>query len=72
LIDLVLGVATFVARGRRWVWRAQIAIMLGYTAMISVWLPEFWLHPYGPIVKNLPLLAATYLLCTLETRRWTT
>jgi uncharacterized protein YbjT (DUF2867 family) len=72
LIDLALGIATFLARGRRWVWRAQIAIVVGYTALISIWLPEFWLHPYGPIVKNLPLVAATYLLATLEDRRWTT
>jgi uncharacterized protein YbjT (DUF2867 family) len=71
-IDLLLGIATLFARERRWVWRAQIAIVLGYTAVITIWLPEFWLHPYGPISKNLPLLAATYLVATLERRPWTT
>jgi hypothetical protein len=29
-------------------------------------LPEFWLHPYGPVLKNLPMLAALWLLLELE------
>jgi uncharacterized protein YbjT (DUF2867 family) len=76
LLDLALGVATLALRRRRWVWRAQIAVMLAYTLLISVWLPEYWLHPYGPLTKNLPLIAATWLVATLEARdedgKWTT
>lgn len=68
-LDLALGIATLAVRDRRWIWRAQIAVMLGYTALISAWLPEYWLHPYGPLTKNLPLLAATWLVATLERRR---
>lgn len=66
-LDLVLGLAVLLAPRRR-VWLAQIALMLGYTAIISWRLPEFWLHPFGPILKNLPLLAALYLLCQFERR----
>lgn len=69
VIDLALGIGTLVVHDRRWIWRAQIAVMLGYTLLISAWLPEFWLHPYGPLSKNLPLLAATWLVATLESRR---
>ena len=29
--------------------------------MIAVKLPEFLLHPYGPLTKNLPMLAAIAL-----------
>ena len=72
LLDLALGVATLAMRDRKWLWRAQIALIAGYTVLISVGLPEFWLHPYGPIVKNLPLLVAIGLVATLEGRRWTT
>ena len=72
LVDLALGVATLAMRDRKWLWRAQIALVLGYTVLISVGLPEFWLHPYGPILKNLPLLVAIGLVATLEGRRWTT
>jgi hypothetical protein len=43
-------------------------LILGYTALISIFLPEYWLHPYGPITKNLPVLAAIALLWSLERR----
>jgi uncharacterized protein YbjT (DUF2867 family) len=74
-LDLALGVAVLALRppvARRWMWRVQIAIVLGYTVLISVWIPEFWLHPYGPILKNLPLVAATLVAASLEESRWTT
>ena len=66
LLDLAFGVGALALRRRRWLWRAQIALILGYTIIITVWLPEFWLHPYGPVLKNLPLLAAILLLHELE------
>jgi uncharacterized protein YbjT (DUF2867 family) len=67
-LDLGLGVASLLLRRRRWLWLAQIALILGYTAIITVRLPEFWLHPYGPVLKNLPMLAALWLLLELERR----
>jgi uncharacterized protein YbjT (DUF2867 family)/uncharacterized membrane protein YphA (DoxX/SURF4 family) len=66
-IDIGLGIATLVARSR-WLWRFQIAIIVAYTAIISVGLPEFWAHPFGPVLKNLPILAALLLLLQLEKR----
>ena len=65
-LDLVLGVASLLMRRRRWLWLAQIALILGYTAIITARLPEFWLHPYGPVLKNLPMLAALWLLLELD------
>lgn len=66
-LDLLLGVLTLVVR-RRWLWIAQIALILGYTLIITLYLPEFWLHPYGPVLKNLPMLAALWLLLAFERR----
>lgn len=68
-LDLVLGVATLVLSRRRLLWLAQIGVILFYTAIITFRLPEFWLHPYGPVLKNLPMLAALILLYVLERRR---
>ena len=67
-LDLALGIASLLLRRRRWLWLAQIALILGYTAIITIRLPEFWLHPYGPVLKNLPMLAALWLLLELERR----
>jgi uncharacterized protein YbjT (DUF2867 family) len=70
LLDLVLGVATLVLRGRvlRLGYLAQVALILAYTAIITVALPEFWLHPFGPILKNLPMLALIGALYATERR----
>lgn len=67
-LDLLLGILTLVSRGRYWVFVAQLLLILGYTVIITVKLPEFWLHPYGPVLKNLPILAAIWLLLCLERR----
>jgi uncharacterized protein YbjT (DUF2867 family) len=68
LLDLVLGVLTLAApaRWRRPVWLAQLALLAGYTVLVTLFLPEYWLHPYGPISKNLPIAAAIALLWALE------
>lgn len=73
-LDLLFGLMCFApARWRfPWIWAAQAALILSYTVIISVRLPEFWLHPYGPLTKNLPMLAVLWLLGTLERKRWTT
>ena len=65
VLDIALGIATL-ARPGRWLWRLQIAIMTGYTVIISFFLPEFWLHPFGPILKNLPILALLIALDATE------
>jgi uncharacterized protein YbjT (DUF2867 family) len=65
--DLLLGIATlWPMRRRRWLWALQAALILFYTAVITLRLPEFWLHPYGPVLKNLPMLALLWLLAELE------
>ncbi|NUZ06015.1 SDR family oxidoreductase [Piscinibacter koreensis] len=65
-LDLAFGVATLLLKGRRWLWLAQLALIAGYTAIITVRLPEFWLHPYGPVLKNLPIVAILVLLLVLD------
>jgi hypothetical protein len=71
-LDLGFGLATLLGVRARALWLAQIALIVLYTVIISLRLPEFWLHPYGPILKNVPLLAALYLLYVLERPRWNT
>lgn len=62
LLDLAFGVGLLLPVNRRPLYIAQAVLILGYTAIISIALPEFWLHPYGPVLKNLPILAALWLL----------
>ena len=43
-------------------------LILGYSVIIAIYLPEFWLHPFGPLLKNLPILAAILVLHEFEER----
>lgn len=64
--DLALGLGILLLPKRRWLWLAQLALIGFYTVVIAIRLPEFLLHPYGPLTKNLPMLAAIWLLYELE------
>ena len=64
--DLLLGLGLLLLARRRWLWLAQLGLIGFYTVVIAIKLPEFLLHPYGPLTKNLPMLAAIWLLYELE------
>lgn len=65
-LDLALGVSTLFRRTRRVSYALQIALIAFYTVAISMFLPEYWRHPYGPVLKNIPLLAVIALLYHLD------
>lgn len=64
--DLALGLGILFVKRRRWLWLAQLALIGFYTVVIAWKLPEFLVHPYGPLTKNLPMLAAIWLLYELD------
>ncbi len=66
ILDAVLGLALLLARRRTWIYRAQFVLIGGYTLLISIGLPEQWAHPFGPVLKNLPLLAMIVALHELD------
>lgn len=68
LLDIALGIGIYIVRARKWLWRTQLALLLLYSVIIAWWLPEFWLHPFGPLVKNIPLFVAIVMLHELEER----
>ena len=61
LADAVLGVL-LLAYPRRWVYAACGLLVLLMTAVASVLLPVLWLHPLGPLTKNIALLAMLWFL----------
>jgi uncharacterized protein YbjT (DUF2867 family)/uncharacterized membrane protein YphA (DoxX/SURF4 family) len=69
LLDVLFGLLMLFPRVHRHVYLAQIAVILGYTLIIAWKLPEFWLHPFGPLTKNLPMLAALVLLHQWQPRK---
>ncbi|TAK61512.1 NAD(P)H-binding protein [Methylobacter sp.] len=69
LADFLLGILVLIRWRVRLVAMLQISIMLAYSVVISFCLPEFWLHPFGPLIKNLPLLPAILVLLIIEEER---
>lgn len=47
----------------------QIALVIGYTVVLSYADPALWLDPFGPLLKNLPILTAILALAALERDR---
>lgn len=68
LLDCGLGLATLLAPSRL-LWRLQIALIASYTVIITIFLPEYWRHPFGPVLKNIPILALLLVLDASETRK---
>ncbi len=66
-IDGALGVATLCCPGRR-LWAAQIGVIALYSAIIAAVLPQFLWHPFGPLSKNIPMLALLVCLIAEEKR----
>jgi uncharacterized protein YbjT (DUF2867 family) len=67
-LDIAFGLGTLFLRNRRPLWIAQAVLIALYTFTITFYLPEFWLHPFGPLAKNMPILAVIWLLYELEKR----
>ena len=67
-LDIGLGVLTLLTPTRA-LWRTQMLLILLYMVIIAWWLPEYWIHPFGPVIKNLPMLALLVMLNTLHKDR---
>jgi uncharacterized protein YbjT (DUF2867 family) len=66
LFEIGLAVATAVGYRIRLVGMIQLALVLAFTAILTVTMPEFWWHPFGPLSKNAALITATLVMMALE------
>ena len=71
LVDLVLGLWLWLRPGRT-AYRLALAAMLLMTGVATAIDPSLWLHPLGPLTKNVPIAALLLVLArtaTPQTRR---
>jgi len=47
----------------------QATLAIGYTIAGTLWWPDLWSDPLGPLLKNLPIVAAIAALAALEEER---
>ena len=67
LFDIAMGIAVILIH-RAWIGWVQAVVIIFYSLVIAFKLPEFWVHPFAPLLKNIPLLAAIYLIGVLDVR----
>jgi len=66
LLDLVAaGLLLFERRGR-WAVALQLALVLGYTAGLTLVMPGLWVDTFGPLIKNIPILALIMINAVLS------
>lgn len=62
-IDIILGITVLYKKLRAPSVLFQIILMIVYMALLSVFAPHYWLHPFGVLSKNIPLIVlGCYLL----------
>lgn len=65
LLDALLGIGLLLGRWRRWALRAQIVLMLGYSLIITLLLPNYWFDPFLAVGKNAAVLLLSLWLLWL-------
>lgn len=60
-VDAVLGLLLLVWPVRR-VYGLALLVMLGMTVVATFMQPALWLHPLGPLTKNVPIAVVLWIL----------
>jgi uncharacterized protein YbjT (DUF2867 family) len=69
LLDIVIGSAILFRWRPGLLAAIQFIVVLAYTIALSLAQPDLWLDPFGPLLKNLPILVAILLSAGLERER---
>ena len=65
-LDISIGILTLIGYRLQTMLSLQMLVIAVYTLLLSFLAPYHWLHPFGPVLKNLPLLVSIYILSRLE------
>lgn len=61
-LDLIFSGSYFFNWQRKRFYLAQFLAVLLYSFIIGIFLTEMWLHPFAPLIKNVPILALLFYL----------
>ncbi len=68
-LDIAIGVLTLTGYHLVRLARLQILVITVYTLILTLLAPYHWLHPFGPVLKNLPLVIAIYVMIVVTEHR---
>ncbi|MDK1288669.1 DoxX-like family protein [Pseudoalteromonas umbrosa] len=55
-LDVALGLWILTRRNVRLCCLVQVSVILVYSALLTLIDASFWLHPFGPVTKNFPII----------------
>ncbi|WP_250655097.1 DoxX-like family protein [Alkalimarinus coralli] len=61
-LDILIGAWLLTSKWTRACCIAQICVISIYTILLSILDPSFWLHPFGPLTKNLPIVVLILMI----------
>ncbi|CAA6804074.1 MAG: UDP-glucose 4-epimerase (EC [uncultured Sulfurovum sp.] len=65
-LDILIGILMLISYRLQDLLRLQLFVIAVYTLLLTFLAGHHWLHPFGPVLKNLPLLISIYILSRLE------
>jgi hypothetical protein len=69
LLDVAIAAHLLFARSAMRSAQVQLAVVLSYTVVIGVALPQLWLDPLGSLLKNLPIMVAIAIYGVIGEKR---
>ncbi|CAM3789615.1 DoxX-like family protein [Parendozoicomonas haliclonae] len=61
-LDLVVGLWLLTGWRLKACYLIQLIVIISYSLLLTIIAPEFWLHPFGPLTKNIPILVMVFVL----------
>ena len=66
LLNISLGIMTLISYRLVLLGLVQITLIIFYSIIISIALPEQWFHPFGPVSKNIPIIVSILIMIVLS------
>lgn len=66
-LDISLGILTL-THPSKILWQIQATLIIVYSVIIAFTLSQYYIHPFGPILKNLPILLLLWFLQKYEVK----
>ena len=60
-LDIFIGLWILIERHRSLCFFTQMSTVLTFTLLLTFIAPSFWLHPFGPVIKNIPILMLIWI-----------
>lgn len=62
ILDTILGLWLLTFFKTKLCCIVQVTVIAVYTILLTFIEPSFWLHPFGPITKNIPIVVLIFLV----------